>query len=648
MDFKVFPATLIQDGDKVNKVPLIKGWQQAATNNPEQIKLWENIFRDRLKFWGIPTGQTNGIFALDIDVKNSNGWDYLKQQGHIIPDTLRQNTPSGGAHFLFKTNPGIHYPNTVNQKTGIDTRGDGGWIAYYNFINDKPLLEAPDWLLKRGPAPVVEPQASTVKVSPEIAQGIIETALETIRDAPEGESNDILNTQSYILGQLIASQSITREYAEAALFRAAKERGKPDYEAMATIRSGLDGGGKKPLTSPFGDAAPVPSFPIPPPPEPEERWTPRCFTDQELHDTTSLRKPQLFKHWSTEDIHITTADGGTGKTTLKLYEAICLALGVPFLGFQCTQPGKTLFITGEDTKRKLGAMIGVICRDMGLFNNNPGNNELIKIVKASVIVKKDADMCLIAKDRQNFLHANTMALKKVMEAVEDIKPKMIVFDPISSFWGSESMLNDMNKAVSKFMSSLAEQSGACVEMINHMGKQSSANKDMGQFAGRGGTGLPSHSRVSRVLRPVDEKEYLELTGDTLDDQQSCIMCNVNKFTDGSPLYMKPFLVIREGFNFRRKSLTDMKVREEEQKLSDVARVFAFIKEARNNGLFPTRNVVKARFMADGELSLTKLTNAINMLVYQGHMGELIKEVENPDAEVRDQCFIITDKDGTEL
>jgi RecA-family ATPase len=176
--------------------------------------------------------------------------------------------------------------------------------------------------------------------------------------------------------------------------------------------------------------------------------------------------------------------------------------------------GKTLFITGEDTDKKLAAMLGAVVRDMGLFEKRVGDDERIQKVLQSIYIKKDSDLCLITKDKQGFLHLNRDAMNKVMQAVDEIKPKLIVFDPISSFWGSEAALNDMAKAVAKFMQELAERSGACVEIVNHMGKQSSSNKDMSQFAGRGGTGLPSHARVSRVLRPVFEDEYTDLTGES--------------------------------------------------------------------------------------------------------------------------------------
>lgn len=632
--FKVFPCG-------ANKIPLIKDWQKLATRDAGQIKKWMDDFGSRIISWGVPTGSTNDIIVLDVDVKKSNGFETLK--GLKLPPTMSQRTPSGGAHYIYKyPNGGATYGNRVNFMPSLDCRGEGGYICWYGSDNT-PINKCPEWLLG-GVGKLVDlahPPQPTYSLDPSIASGIVASSLDAIRFAPEGESNNILNIESFRLGQLVASKAITREHAEQVLFNAAKERGKPDYEAKRTIESGLNGGSSKPLISPFGP--PNIMIDIPQPPQPE-RWTPNYFTIKDLTDMSKLRRPQLFKDWSTCDIQITTADGGTGKTTLKLYEAICLALGERFLGFQCINPGKTLFITGEDTAAKLGAMLGAIVKQMGLLEDKAK----LDIILSSIIVKKDADLCIISKDKQGFLYPNQQAITKVLEAIKEFKPKMVVFDPISSFWGSEAALNDMAKAVSRFMLQLVDE-GLCVEMINHMGKVSSANKDMTQFAGRGGTGLPSHSRVSRVLRAVDDIEYQELTNQTLPDNTTALMCNINKFSDGSPFYNKPFLIMRSGYIFSRTDLSPAKEREECERVGDLERVFKYIKEMRLANKYPTKRVIVGYFMTCvDKLSEGRTKRALDMLQFDGFHGEKVKLTQGPDATSDDKVFVVVDMDGREI
>lgn len=650
--FKIFPCTYTSDGRKV-PIAEMKGWYEnnLATNNQEIINEWVRLYSHKIKLWGIPTGVTNGVIALDIDVKNQNenGFVTIQQRNYYLPQTLSQTTKSGGKHFIFRyPNDGKRYGNRVKFAPGLDIRGEAGYIVYYGTDN-APLAEAPQWLLDEalksddGVDRIVNPE-NIVKISHEIVQQILSSACENIRNAPEGESNNILNNEAYNVGKLIPSGSLDSQTAYTALLEAATARGKPFREADATIKSGLNGGGKTPFECPFGNSAPELIIP-----EEEQiindRWTPPFFRRSDLTAFHKLKQPQLFKDWSTEDIHITTADGGTGKTTLKLYEAICLALGESFLGFDnVSGPGRTLFITGEDRYSKLGAMIGAIMKQMGILNDQ----EKVDKVLNSVLVKKDTDLRIVERTKEGYIRPSLDALEKLNQAIEDLRPKMIVFDPIASFWGREADLNDMSIAVAKLMGLLVEKSSACVEAINHMGKASSTSKDMSQFAGRGGTGLPSHARVSRVLRPVYDEEFEELTGMEL-GERSAILCNVNKFSDGSPLYNKPFLILRDGFLFERVTLTEQKVKEQQTKQGDEERIFTYIVEERGQNRFPSKNVIQAHFAHQSDrIPKDRVTRAIDFLQYMGHMGQKLKMIENPDALVGGKAFIIVDAKGEEI
>lgn len=652
--FKIFPGTYTNDGRKV-PIAEMKGWyeKQLATDDQVTLNYWQQAYSNKIKLWMIPTGAQNGIIALDIDVKeNKNGFNTIQSQGLYLPQTLSQRTKSGGTHLLYRyPTDGRRYGNRVEfagKNTGLDIRGEGGYIVFYGFDNC-PIAEAPQWLLEEAlkckENETVE-LADVVKVSPSIVQSILDSACENVRNAPEGESNNVLNMEAYRVGQLLPSGSLLYEIAFNALFAAAKYRGKPDHEARATIESGFSGGSKAPFTSPFGNTPPelVSFTPLDLNPEYKERWTPAFIRRSDLTNFSKLKQPQLFKDWSTEDIHITTADGGTGKTTMKLFEAICLALGEPFLGFECTAPGRTLFITGEDRFAKLAAMLGAIMNQMGIL----GDDEKVQKVLNNVLIKKESELRLVTRTKEGYIIPNPDALEKLNQAIEDLRPKMIVFDPIASFWGREADLNDMSIAVAKLMGILVEKSSACVEAINHMGKSSSKDKDMSQFAGRGGTGLPSHARVSRVLRPVYEEEFEELTGMDLGDR-SAILCNVNKFSDGSPLYNKPFVIVREGFLFSRITLTEQKVKEQVTRQSDEVRIFTYVLEERRGNRYPSKNVIQAYFNnQEDKIPKDRVSRALSFLEYMGHMGEKLKMIENPDALAGGKAYIIVDHDGKEV
>ena len=372
--FKIFPITFTHDGRKVPVKDF--RWREDCTADQNIIASWTTQY-PQLKVYGIPCGPENGILVLDVDVKGG-GLDTIKN--YHVPLTMSQTTLSGGKHYVYKyPDDGNDYGNRVGFDHGLDIRGKNGYIAHYG-LDQAPIADAPQWLLDQAitKKKVEVNLENLANVSSEIANKSLQDSCENIRNAPEGEANNTLNIEAYKIGQML--HSLDRESAYSALFSAAKERGREDYEAKATIESGFTGGQSSPITSPFGNAAPV--LTIPEFEEPEnERWTPRFITRSNLTDTSKLRKPQLFKDWSTEDISITTADGGTGKTTLKLIEAIHLALGEDFLGFENCGAGRTLFITGEDTEAKLSAMLGAIMKQMKLMDGTPENE--IKVRKCS-------------------------------------------------------------------------------------------------------------------------------------------------------------------------------------------------------------------------------------------------------------------------
>lgn len=649
MNFKIFPAHLYWENGKLQKVPIFSGWKELSTDDPTQIKKWTDEYKSLPMFhWGVACGSVNNFFVLDVDVKpGENGWETLKQNNLQLPETFSQKTQSGGTHLFFKLPVGVTIGNKIKFLPGLDIRGERGYIIWYGQdVSNKPLADAPPWLVEYATKQekIVSANDAQFRIAPSIAQGTLNECLEAIRNAPPGESNNVLNVKSYEVGQLVAAGAFARDVAEAALFKAAKERGKPDYEAKATIESGLNGGMKNPLTIPFGEPTVMTKVEAPKPPE---RWTPRAITKEDLLNKSKLKSPQLFVDWSTQDIELITADGGTGKTTLVLYEAVCLALGIPFLGFPCAKPGKTLLITGEDSFEKIAARLGAIMQQMGLFSEE----DKVEIVLNSILIKKDADMCIVMKDKTGFLIPNNLAFNSVMQAIEDFKPAMVIFDPLSSFWGSEAALNDMAKAVSKFMGRLVETAKINVKMINHMGKSSSAGKDMSQFAGRGGTGLPSHSRVNRVMRGIDDVEYKELTGKDLLENESAMICNVSKFTDGSPILNKPFVVLRSGFLFTR--IPSNKAMQEDLKNETTVhqKIFEWVKEAHRKGKFPSEAVIIAEFSTNGKpLPITQIIRAIKMLEYQGWGGELLRRIDDPkDPNSKDKVFtIINEQTGQEI
>jgi hypothetical protein len=140
----------------IGKHPMIKGWEERATKDPDQIREW-------LAKWpnaniGIAVGKS-GLVVLDVD-RDKRGITTLRdvQVDHgKLPKTAISKTGGGGAHLLFKQ-PDVRIGNKVGILPGFDIRGHGGFIVSppsvhrtgkkYQWIRGGDLANVPRWLLE--------------------------------------------------------------------------------------------------------------------------------------------------------------------------------------------------------------------------------------------------------------------------------------------------------------------------------------------------------------------------------------------------------------------------------------------------------------------------------------------------------------------
>jgi hypothetical protein len=137
--------------------------------------------------YGIQTGHFNGIFVVDLDVKDGKDGIYALLALGPVPDTLSVKTPSGGVHLYFRLPPDVHVPCSRGELApGIDVRGEGGYVVgpgsphrlgsvYEEVPGD--LADPPPWLLdlvvKKPEAPKPETQHRTIDpTSPEGVRAI--------------------------------------------------------------------------------------------------------------------------------------------------------------------------------------------------------------------------------------------------------------------------------------------------------------------------------------------------------------------------------------------------------------------------------------------------------------------------------------------
>ena len=141
---KIFP--IVPNG----KTPMIEKWQEDCSSDYFQVLYWYENCPDCN--WALPATQNN-LFILDLDRHDSkkdgvenfnkliNAYSNLPfDMGVLELDTLKQSTPSGGMHIIYKSDDELknvsNGSNVFKDYPGIDIRTDGYIVVEPSTINN--------------------------------------------------------------------------------------------------------------------------------------------------------------------------------------------------------------------------------------------------------------------------------------------------------------------------------------------------------------------------------------------------------------------------------------------------------------------------------------------------------------------------------
>lgn len=271
--FRIFPVGQ-------NKVPLVKAWTKVSTSDEDQIRAWWAKWPNAII--GLPTGEANGLWVLDLDVDPAKQLDgnaafAALEAAHAAVDIdVVAITPRGGSHLFFRWDASKPVRNTASVITpGIDTRGEGGFVVLapsvredgraYSWVNgslgEADLTDAPDWLLALidKPAPPEPPtDIEGAPYSPQpaaddplfarrraYALAALEREAEAVATAQEGGRNMRLNEAAHAVANFVGSGHLAEAEVYETLTAAALAAGLVVKETRKTIASGIKSGRAK-------------------------------------------------------------------------------------------------------------------------------------------------------------------------------------------------------------------------------------------------------------------------------------------------------------------------------------------------------------------------------------------------------------------
>src|SRR5918996_3800924 len=257
------------------------------------------------------------------------------------------------------------------------------------------------------------------------------------------------------------------------------------------------------------------------------RLTPRVIVDEYLY----------------ADVALLNAAGGTGKTTLILYEAVHVALGRSLYGLEMVTPGATLIVTAEDPREILIARLRRIITAMHLTAE-----EKTKVMSRVLIWDVRGEVCRLAEqDRKNNINTTGLA-DHIVSKCSSIKPVVIVFDPSVSFGAGERFVNDNEQALISAARRIVNGVGCCVRFVHHIGKANARGGPLDQYSSRSGSALPDGCRMVTGVRPWKEKDTAPLPYRLAHKDKEILVLSRDKVSyapAGRPL----IFLARQGYEF---------------------------------------------------------------------------------------------------
>jgi hypothetical protein len=226
------------------KMPAIP-WKEFTERRASAEELSASFERTGAKKIGIITGSVSGIVVLDVD--GEEGEETITLLGGI-PSTPTVRT-ARGYHYYFKhPGPGLKVRNFAKRLPGLDLRGDGGLVVAppsvrengveYKWVvrlEDTPLADIPDWLLPHldlvdstieettPHAAVFGPSDPSCSETSSYGRASLERECQSLRNAPRGQRNHMLNIASCKLANLIAGKQLSQREVFDALMEASTE-----------------------------------------------------------------------------------------------------------------------------------------------------------------------------------------------------------------------------------------------------------------------------------------------------------------------------------------------------------------------------------------------------------------------------------------
>jgi hypothetical protein len=336
----------------------------------------------------------------------------------------------------------------------------------------------------------------------------------------------------------------------------------------------------------------------------------------ELLDTAPMPVEAIVHELLRRTAGVRVASGGSGKSTLTLFEMICIIQGCPLYGREVRRSGPCILLTAEDERAVVEYRLARILEDMRLPRADRER------VLANLYIEDMTDrVCRLVDLGPNGSLIPTFAVGELIKRYEPIKPAFVSVDPMTLFGPGERHVNDGEAELLRAGRAISHGLNAAVRFEHHVGKANSRDRQTDQYAGRGGSAGADNARFVHILvaHEPNDKQFAAPRRISTEDiaNGNVLRLHVAKDSYGVRI-TAPIWIQRNGFLFTHVP-PDPKLDEDPMK-APLMRLYEFIETEAGNGVTHTMTTLDSRL---AELNLTRhsMRAALHVALERGHLLE---------------------------